>query len=266
MSKTIYYFTGTGNSLVIARKLAEGLGETEVLSMGMEINASPKPTDRTIGFVFPTYAYGLPRMVREFAENISLPKDAYVFAVASNFGIPGKVLTQLNRILRKKGRGLDAGFAVLDKRSSLIEDPDNDLIQRMMISANRGWHPIPSSDRMEEMIETIGAKRRHRLETSNGLTNLLGSLLYPLALKTFKGSGEHLWTDGSCSGCGTCVKICPRNNIQIVDSRPVWGDDCELCHACLQWCRKSAIQYKHLTEGKERYRNTAVSIKDMVLR
>lgn len=275
MKTTIYYFTGTGNSLSIARKLAGEIPGTEIKNIAAcnESGSSSAPSGSgtnestiRIGFVFPTYAYGLPRMVKEFAETVPIPGDAYLFAVASNCGIPGPVLKQLDKILRKRGRRLHAGFAVLDPSSSLANDPEKDGVQKLMISASRGEKPAPSSSRIDEIAAAVLEERRQPLETSNRRTNFLGGLLYPLALKRFKTSGRDFHTDSSCSGCGICTQVCPRKNISIKDGIPVWGDDCELCHACIQWCPQSAIQYKELTYNRPRYRNSEVSPADMILR
>jgi ferredoxin len=279
---TIYYFSGTGNSLTIARKLAERIPNTQVrniaslsthgskdaLSKGTLSGASDNDEHSSrprIGFVFPTYAYGLPRMVKEFIETVPLPDDAYLFAVASTCGIPGPVLKQLHKILKRRGSDLDSGFTVLDPSSSLINDPDNDSIQKIMISASRGEKPGRSCDRIDEIAASVKEERRRDLETSNRRTNLLGGLLYPLALKSFKTAAKDFHTFDSCSGCGICVQVCPRNNISLKEGKPQWRDDCEMCHACIQWCPKSAIQYKELTTQKPRYRNPEVTLNDMIM-
>lgn len=274
MSTTIYYFSGTGNSLTNARNIAEGLADAEVVSIPHALSPGPQgtvpepgsqSTSRRIGFVFPTYAYGLPRIVEEFIEKAELPADAYYFAVASNCGIPGPVLRRLARLLRKNGCRLHAGFSVLDESSSLINDPERDGIQRMMISLNRGQFPEKSIDRMDEIIRTIEAEEEHRAETSNRLTNFIGSLLNRMASSSFPTMAKNFWVTDVCSGCGKCVKLCPRGNIRIENGRPVWGDDCEMCHACIQWCDREAVQYSGLTEEKPRYRNPSVTLSDMIL-
>lgn len=301
MKTTIFYFTGTGNSLSIARKLAAEIPDAQVENIAGYFADAPRKngwgpdegppvtpereeasgsaavvrrgTDAVggeqsrIGFVFPTYAYGLPRMVKEFAETVPLPETAYYFAVASNCGIPGKVLMQLDKVLKKRNRRLDAGFTVLDPSSSLVNDPDKDGIQRLMIAASRGEKPDPSSVRISEIAAAVRGEEKRPLETSNRLTNLLGGMLYPLALGRFKTSDENYHTTEDCSGCGLCSRICPRGNIRAGDDgSPRWGGDCELCHACIQWCPNRAIEYTDLTADRPRYRSPDVAVKDLLLR
>ena len=266
MKTTIYYFTGSGNSLAIARKVAAGLEEAELVAIAKVFDQEMQVSSRRIGFVFPVYAYGLPRMVREFVQKIEMPAGAYIFGIASNCGIPGTTLRQLDRVLRKQGNRLQAGFSVLDERSSLINDPDNDAIQKLMISSNRSEFPEKSSRRIDEMVGTIAAEQSAPIESSNLLTNILGGVLNPLAAGSFKRMAAEFWTSENCSGCSSCVRVCPRGNIRLENGRPVWGEDCEMCHACIQWCPAAAIEFKDLTQSKPRYKCPGITLQEMLLR
>lgn len=261
MSTTIYYFSGTGNSLALAKRVAAELPDARTVPMtGEPCNAN---TDDRVGFVFPTYAYGVPRIVREFVKQVPIHRDSYVFAVAGSCGIPGPVLKQLKSILRKRDIRLHAGFTVLDERSSLSNDPD-DPIQKLMISVNKGQNPEHSSKRVPEIVEKVKSKSVHKPESSNLMTNIFGRILNQLASSALSKSAEHFWTESSCIGCGLCAQLCPRDNITFEENKPVWGQNCEFCHACIQWCPQQAIQYKEMTKDKPRYHNPEISAADML--
>ena len=71
MENIVFYFSGTGNSLKVAKTLAEKLGNCKIVSMArLEKNALDKEYD-SIGFVYPTYCWGLPKIVRKFIENMN---------------------------------------------------------------------------------------------------------------------------------------------------------------------------------------------------
>jgi len=47
-----------------------------------------------------------------------------------------------------------------------------------------------------------------------------------------------------CTGCGTCVDVCPAEVFEIVDgkSSPVNVDECLACHSCEAQCPEGAIE------------------------
>ncbi|MFC1993744.1 FAD-binding protein [Chloroflexota bacterium] len=44
-----------------------------------------------------------------------------------------------------------------------------------------------------------------------------------------------------CTGCGTCVPVCPFAVIELVDEKAVIGEGCNLCGACRDTCAFDAI-------------------------
>ena len=64
--------------------------------------------------------------------------------------------------------------------------------------------------------------------------------------------GFHI-KETKCVSCGKCVELCPLNNITLIDGKPVWGNHCTHCMACLHRCPTEAIEYKKKTQSKPRY-------------
>jgi len=97
---TIFCFTSTGNSLVVAKQLAERTGG-EVVSMTKEVAAC---NDKKIGFVFPAYFWGIPKIVERFVRKLEITNpDVYVFAVVTYGGRVHGVTGIFKRWLSKKG-------------------------------------------------------------------------------------------------------------------------------------------------------------------
>lgn len=46
-----------------------------------------------------------------------------------------------------------------------------------------------------------------------------------------------------CVGCGKCVRICPMNNIVLVEHKAQIGKNCRYCGACVNACPKGAIKF-----------------------
>ena len=71
----VLYFTGTGNSRYIAQRIAEALGD-ELLSMNDHIKAgdtSPVTSDERLIIATPTYAWRIPRIVRDWLTETDFP-------------------------------------------------------------------------------------------------------------------------------------------------------------------------------------------------
>ena len=62
MSTEIYYFSGTGNSLHVAKELQKRIPETKLIPIVSLVNRESVTTNgKTVGFVFPHYASSLPK-------------------------------------------------------------------------------------------------------------------------------------------------------------------------------------------------------------
>ena len=70
MSREIYYFSGTGNSLHVAKELQKRMPETKLIPIISLLNEDVIETKgETIGFVFPIYLSSLPPCKEVFKEN-----------------------------------------------------------------------------------------------------------------------------------------------------------------------------------------------------
>ncbi|HWQ80437.1 MAG TPA: EFR1 family ferrodoxin, partial [Anaerovoracaceae bacterium] len=104
MDSTIYYFSATGNSLTAARQIGERLGNCELISMASQPPQEPVGGPGTaIGFVFPVFYIGLPRIVRRFVEQLTIIDGTYCFAFVTYGGSRGDTLGMLDDILKEKG-------------------------------------------------------------------------------------------------------------------------------------------------------------------
>ena len=119
METTIYYFTGTGNSLKVARDLSKNLVDSELIPIAkVWQNENIVSPSKKVGIIFPLYYYGLPKIISDFLNKINFAKTDYIFAVITMGGEwEGVSLKQLEKILRAKSKTLNAGF--------LIQMPNN---------------------------------------------------------------------------------------------------------------------------------------------
>lgn len=266
MSPEIYYFSGTGNSLAVARDLAEKINGT-LIPVTAVIDQDRIQTDATvIGVVFPIYDFKPPRIIMQFIRKLDYAGTKYIFAVCTYGITPGKAMRHVEKELNACGGNLAGGFAV--------HMPHNGF-GSAAISGTKHQQMFASWKQQREIIsDYILARKQGTVETSNEVVSFICSGFFlkaiPILLQLFtqvllKGwDSLSLIADEKCNGCGICQRICPVDNIAMIHTRPVWSDHCEKCFACLHWCPQEAIQAGRITINMKRYHHPEVKIADMI--
>lgn len=250
MESVIYYFSATGNSLRIARIMAERM-KGPLLPMAKY--RGEVCNSRKIGLVFPTYFWGVPRTVAEFVSEIKVEADnPYVFAAATCGGLAGGVLGHTDALLKKKGLHLDYGVTIPSVANFIEEyNPKTRLADRKLRKAD---------EMAERASSEIMADRR------NGPFgfHVWDRMFYRVYTdyKLDRDAGFHV--DDTCVRCGICQRICPRQNIVLKNGKPEFLHRCEHCVACINGCPQHAIQWKHATRKRVRYQNPGVSVSDII--
>ena len=259
MKTIIYYFTGTGNSLAAAKKIATALGDCELVPIASFAQAGGDivPQAERVGMICPVYFSGLPLMVAEWAGRLDPAAVKYLFAVITHGGGgESAALRQLDTILRKRqARGLDAGFGVVM--------PGNYI---MMYESPKGKKQEEILAKADEVIAGITGPviRYERSDLpSSILPRILFTLIYPWFRSHAPSDDKKFSITNKCTSCGTCVAICPAKNIELVDKKPVFLHHCELCCGCIHICPVQAIQAGPATEKRLRYRNPSVTIAEL---
>jgi ferredoxin len=257
MKTTIYYFTGTGNSLMAAKRIAEKLGDCELVpiaSVWKQDNI--KPQTENVGFVSPMYFGSLPLIVRDFVKKVELKDTDYRFAVITRGSAPARALHDLDKLLKEKSKKLDAGF--------YVNSVDNYL----------PYFNIPSEEKQKEKLEKVAAKleevgdkiaeKKHDVERSNLISRGLTYFIHSHWKKRAHSKDKNFVVENSCTSCKLCVKICPVDNIKMRGEKPIWQHHCQQCLACIHFCPVEAIQYGKKTKESGRYHHPDVTAEDII--
>jgi ferredoxin len=249
----IYFFTGTGNSLHIAEEIGNALSDCEIVAI-----QKGTPTDipagyERIGFVFPTYGWGLPNMVADFISKAKLSNqgNTYLFAVATCLGIAGNAIPQANTLLNEKGCHLNYGAKIKMFGNSVTNYNMNSKVDEITKKTDK---------RAVSVIRDIVNKEVRRIPPIN-------QLLYRTYLKFIREVhtiDEEFSVNDDCTSCGICKSVCPAKNITLVDGKPVFHHQCERCLACIQHCPKHAINYRDKTQKRRRYTHPQVRYKKII--
>jgi len=243
---TIFCFTSTGGSLYAAKTIMQKI-DGKVLPMNENTAICD---DNVIGFVFPVYFWGLPRIVARFVSNMQISnKNAYVFAVAVSGGPVFGVLGMLKKLLKQKGIKLQYGARLISV-SNYIPN---------YRSVNDGEKLRKRTD--ENILKIADAIKNKKTNRVHSFT-----VLNRLAYKTYpnENSDRYFSIADTCTGCMICQKICPVKNIIIKSGKPEFKHKCEHCLACLHNCPVHAIDWKHKTEGKQQYRNANITLEELI--
>lgn len=254
MNTIIYYFSGTGNSLQVAKDLKAQLEDSKLVSIAKGTTSSTEePSVEKIGFIFPIYFNGIPLIVKRFVENLKVEQNTYIFAVATYGGSAGIAFNQIDDILKKKGTFLSAGFG--------LAMPGNYQVMYDVYSKEKQekWF----IDEKEQIVRIASSIKNHSKSNrkATGMRKAVGGMLY----RTFKPreKDKNFWTTEKCNGCETCSRLCPVKNIEMTDGKPKWKHGCELCLACMQWCPQKSIQYKKGTLKRGRYHHPDVKVNEL---
>lgn len=263
--RIVLYFTGTGNSLYVARQLAGK--HAEVLSIPQMVKQGRYEFEADeIGIVYPIYGHMPPYMVRQFIRRAKL-KAEYKFAVLTYGARKCDSVEIWNDISRKVGNAFDyIGTIIMvdnwlpnfDMNEQILIDkhiPEN--LQKITadLAAQRRWHePVTEEER-----------QMHRgFMQWTGLDPEVGFLM----------KSEKCFTvTDACIGCGACVSVCPRGNYELASAGVKMQGDCEYCFACIQNCPQKAIRFLRSEDGSfpdgrernpdARYRNEHISLMDI---
>ncbi len=284
MSMEIYYFSGTGNSLAVARDIAGKTNGKLISIASLMDKESIKTGADVIGMVFPIYYEpygGVPLIVRRFIQKLENISSKYIFAICTYGSGSFKSLKFLDELIELQGGKLAAGFMVNMPNNMAGENINNAQKQQKMFNV---W---------KENIDIICGYVKARKEGEFDLPNVLVGKAYfliklivtpliflfkPITLRHLKkysnSSGKSyeellplmdnsFYTSDECIGCGNCSRICPVRNIEIVEGRPEWLHHCEFCLACFHWCPEGAVKSSEL-KNTVRYHHPDVNISDML--
>ncbi len=261
----IYYFSATGNSLAVARDVADKLDARLIPVMSVLDQDSIATQADVVGLVFPIYDFKPAPAIERFVGKLRDVDAKYLFAVCTYGIAPSQSLKNLNKLVASRGGHLAGGFAVGMPHSGIGSGAVTQAQQEEMF---RAWQK-----RLTAVADYVDNRSQGTIESSRLALNLFQARfarLLPAMFKfvkhaLLKGTDSLAFTpSGACNSCGICARICPSNNIDMVDGRPVWSDDCLNCFACLNWCPQEAISLGGADMDIRNYHHPEVKISNML--
>lgn len=247
---TILYFTATGNSYVMAKRM-----NGKMVSIPQAIRQKKYEfQDDALGFVFPVFGLCVPPLILDFIKNAHF-QCKYFFAVLTYGFYAGAACEQL----KKAGKMQGIQFSYINS-IKMVEN----YIPGFSMKKEVNKHTGPQvEDRMNQIAKEIQDGKIFVKKNSLAAKFLTSCHLRKYAYPLGKGFSEQYQSNGKCCSCVVCEKVCPMGNIQLTDGKPVFGTQCMSCLACIQNCPAGAIHLKSEKDGV-RYRNPQVSLDEII--
>jgi len=254
MSTEIYYFSGTGNSLFVAKELQKRIPDAAVIPIVSLLDQEVIQTHgEIIGFVFPAHALTIPVAVRKFIQKLDLKQSEYVFAIATRWGTVFHGFEKMDQLLKKKNKSLNSQFIFEmggnDARNVIFTVPgESDLLSKEKVILNK----------LDTIKDIIAARAdSHEKDTEHTIQSasnpLLGFFIEKIVvlgmdMVEYLGGVNYFYSDSKCNGCGVCEKVCLSKKVKMVNKKPVWQKNtlCYMCYACLNYCPQKSIQIRDI--------------------
>lgn len=240
----IYFFSGTGNTEIIAQLFRE-----EFTKKGCEVSicAIEKTTKSCtftninsydiIGFGHPVHAFGAPAIFHQFIKRLPLNenKRAFYFKTAGDPIFNGGS----NHLVRKNLSS--RGYKIFNE--SLLVMPSNVLIQYNEELVKQLYNTA-----IKKIVITVDQILSYHttLQKDNLLVRLFSNLFNKSETIGAKYFGKYLYALNNCSQCQLCIKHCPTNNINYIDGKVEFGKECTFCMRCVYICPEKAIKNKYM--------------------
>ncbi len=281
MKTAVYYFSGTGNSFVAARSLAELL-DADLISIPAVVGQDQiECSGDAFGIVFPVYYEtlgGIPLIVRRFIDKLVNIESKYIFSVCTYGSAETVTLKNVSRLIEGRGGTVSARISVnmpeniypklarkKHARMFTVWKSEAEKVSKIILDKKKGVYRTPNVvvGPFYGPLRVIGRGLRPCLKNSTirQLQRYTGSQagsfeeLLPIMDKSFAATE-------ACTDCGTCARICPAGNIRRPSGRPEWQHRCEFCLACYHWCPAQAIECSAV-KGAEKYHHPDAGLADM---
>ncbi len=251
----VFYFSGTGNSLWVARSLAEAFSEP-LVAMGdyFTKSANKQPYFRLakgerIGFVSPVHSWGIPLLVKDFIRKVRFDNEniALIYAIFTCGDECGYTKQMFNELLMERGWQSHHIYSV-QMPNNYIVFPGFDVDEKTLEEKKKQ----EAKQLLPRLTRAIANDKPEHYYITGTLPWLKSKVIYPLFCK-YALNSKPFHVSEKCIGCGICVMRCPTKNIALVADKPVWGKNCTQCLACIHYCPVRAIEYGRMTQKKGRY-------------
>lgn len=251
----VFYFTGTGNTLYMAKLLCKKL-EKKYEAKFFDVCAVRDARKEISGaslvlLAFPIYGSAPPIPMREF---VVAQRDAWkgkkVVICETQYFFSGDGAASLGRAVEKLG-----GAVIAAEHFNM----PNNLADCPIFPVKNGSELNKTLARAERRAERFAKHILNGTCSRRGFGVFSRAVGYACQRKFFRKNEaekrKKLKIDHKkCLGCGLCAKNCPVQNLTKQDSKIVPAGKCVLCYRCVNLCPARAITLVGKNPPKTQYK------------
>lgn len=243
----IYYFSGTGNTLLVVLKMQEVFMENDIDTHTYPLedpNLQNVDLNHTVGIAFPVAILSTYNFVWDFVRSLPEASGTKIFMVDTLAGFSGGVVGPMREIVINKGyEPIGAKEIIMPPNVFYIQNEDT--CQRKVVKG--------LVEARKYALDLIDGKAKW------GRVPVLSDAMYYTSLfglKLVETDLNQKWfymgvDKEKCNKCGICVQLCPLNNIEMQQGDyPTHHLHCEYCLRCTSFCPRGAIPCKFNYKGK----------------
>ena len=247
----VFYFTGTGNSLYIAKQLEE---RPVSIPQAMKLEMLEFTAER-IGIVAPIYGHEMPQMVKDFLKKATFHTGYFYI-----------LLTYGNR----HGGAAELAKQVCDECGvkvnyiNVIQMVDNWLPSFDMNEQKAIDKHIPQQ--LAPILADLNAKKNAISPVTDADRAAHRQFLVRTSQMPADAWQHLLKISDACIGCGICEKVCPSGSIRVENGKAVHhAGNCQTCLACAHACPQKAIGLVLPEKNPNaRYRNEHIALQEII--
>ena len=247
----IFYFTGTGNSLYIAKQI-----EANPISIPQIIHKENQEYFAdSIGIVAPIYGHEVPQMVKEFFKKATFHTN-YFYMILTYGNRHGGAAELAQKLCEECGIHVNYINVIVMVDNWL---PSFDMNEQKAIDKH-----IPQQ--LTSILSDIREKKNFISPVTDVDRAAHQQFLTGISKMPADAWQHLLRVTDACVGCGICEKVCPSASIYVVNGKAVHTPgNCQTCLACAHACPQKAIQLTIPEKNPNaRYRNEHISLQEII--